>query len=154
MYIYDNLGKPISVFQYQKTTAGRGHCLTGECQKKERKMEGIILSSLRDHARQEHSMQVDFKRKSGSVCSPLKRPICHQKVNRKQILIQHLKNKNLHKKIEEYNTVNTLVEKAMQATKNVGVAKATPENNLSDPGHEVKIQWKIQYTFIDKMKQG
>ena len=47
-----------------------------------------------------------------------------------------------------------MVEKAMQATKNVGVAKATPENNLSDPGHEVKIQWKIQYTFIDKMKQG
>ena len=130
--ITDNLGKPVSVFQYQKSIPGRGHCLTGECQKKKRKNDGIIISSLRDHARQEHNMQVDFKRRSGILCAPLKCPICQQKVNRKQILIQHLRNKNLHKNFKmDESTVKTLVERAMQAIENVTSANQVNCSNYN-----------------------
>ena len=100
---------------------------------KKKKKDGVIISSLRDHARQEHNIQVDFKRRRATQCAPLKCPICEQKVNRKQILIKHLRNKNLHKtfKMDE-STVKTLVERALQNTENVGNANPTNEVNSNN----------------------
>ena len=72
------------------------------------------------------------------MCPPLKCPICYQKVNRKQILIKHLRNKNLHKHLQlNESIIRDFVEKAMDGIQdtntndiNSSISKTIPSFHL------------------------
>ena len=146
IHVVDKLGNKAGVFQYQKLANGRVFCLTGDCVKEEKrkKRDGFIPSTLKDHARQEHSFKIDLRTKSGTVCSPLKCPICHQKLNRKQILTSHLRSKNLHQnfKLDE-ETIQVLVRKALEDSE--VEPNATDLHSCDQPATEQQQQVNDNY---------
>ena len=107
--IVDQLGNQVDVFQYQKSNKkGRGFCLTGKCGAPGRPMKENCLQTLHDHARQEHSMKVEFKWKTGKICKPLICPFCSTDFIRKQTLRNHLKSHHRHYQLDD-ETVNRIV---------------------------------------------
>ena len=116
--LVDKLGTKIGVFQFARER-GKYICRTGDCVNsyKKTKREGLIRSSLIDHARKEHSFKIDLRKKLGTKCKPLKCPICLVKFNRKQTLMQHLKNKKIHPHLQRIDgTTESYVSKAVEET--------------------------------------
>ena len=86
---------------------------------KRKSSKSLLLQSLRDHARQKHSMKVDLKKKTGKFINPIKcpLPLCGQEVIRHQILLEHLKNQKIiihnHYHLDN-DIIKTLVDQAVQ----------------------------------------
>ena len=80
-------------FKYSTMQSGKVVCMMEDCRVRERSRRhrtGVSLQTLRAHARKDHSIVLDIKRKRGEIAEPLNCEFCSKSFIREQTLKNHI----------------------------------------------------------------
>ena len=93
--VFTEAGERCGLYKYSKKQSGKVVCMTEDCKVSESKRNklhnsGVTLQTLRDHARKDHSIELDIKNKRGVTTQPLICEYCCKTFIRKQTLKSHI----------------------------------------------------------------